>query len=809
MTFQEAAVESAQLYYDYLKENGEGVIEYKVKSIIRDQSAIKKNEYWLQLYKKPKFIDSLEIKINKNTYSFEQIKPSVFDNYHCMLKVILSKETMGVFDDCDPASVIVFSDLKFLVRRVMMWYKVFGNKIRLPEGSNIVEPVENVAFKKQASTDQIEAIIGALSNPFSYIWGAPGTGKTQFVLSRAVLAYIKEKKRVLITAPTNNAVEQTLYGLIPVLKEAGFDCNEILIRIGTASSNFVASYPGVCEDAGFSAAISEVNDIIVSLRYALDELKVSEQLFEEYLEYQSTLLDYLDNKNIIEGFLSRLTDEGERVSRIHSSIGETDLSIDSLLDKEKQYKEDEEFYNRQASDLIKKTKRFVFFFSPRSQKEEIKRDIDAALEKARYYEKKYVELSDELVNQRTRKSQLNDDLRSQQSLFDNILSDLVSKLEFSPNTQSIAKKTDIGNYVSQEKDIKSSIEKEIEEIRKKGDKYSTVEEKTKDYYERERQGLLEQLARNEEKKQKLEASTSSKQIGNCLIVACTIDACINRLPPSEENFFSHVFLDEAGYSSLIKAAALTAYGDRLTFLGDHMQLPPICEADDEKIESGKNLLIALWAQSSLFLESIFIESPEQICIDYLRKKAEPFCYMEKYDLLNSFRFGHDLANVLAQDVYDKDFSGNGEINTKIYYINAPKKKEKVKRTSTSECEEIKKVLEKHQVLKRTSGIIAPYKNQVKLLGDMAKTIYFPEDNVVTIHQSQGREWNNVFLSVTDTTDMWFTDSLKHESDGKKVVNTAVSRAKKRLIIVCDYNYWIKQKTQLIGKLLSVAEELKV
>ena len=49
------------------------------------------------------------------------------------------------------------------------------------------------------------------------------------------------------------------------------------------------------------------------------------------------------------------------------------------------------------------------------------------------------------------------------------------------------------------------------------------------------------------------------------------------------------------------------------------------------------------------------------------------------------------------------------------------------------------------------------------------------------------------------------DSLNPESNGKKVINTAVSRARKNLFIVCDYNYWIRQESQLIGKLLKVAE----
>ena len=79
-----------------------------------------------------------------------------------------------------------------------------------------------------------------------------------------------------------------------------------------------------------------------------------------------------------------------------------------------------------------------------------------------------------------------------------------------------------------------------------------------------------------------------------------------------------------------------------------------------------------------------------------------------------------------------------------------------------------------------------------------------EENILTVHGSQGREWDTVLLSVVDTQDKWFTDSNRLESNGKKLINTAVSRAKRKLILVCDAAYWEKQSSQLIGHLLSIA-----
>jgi ATP-dependent exoDNAse (exonuclease V) alpha subunit len=82
-----------------------------------------------------------------------------------------------------------------------------------------------------------------------------------------------------------------------------------------------------------------------------------------------------------------------------------------------------------------------------------------------------------------------------------------------------------------------------------------------------------------------------------------------------------------------------------------------------------------------------------------------------------------------------------------------------------------------------------------------------EECVMTVHASQGREWDTVLLSVVDTTNKWFTDSVNKMSRGKQVINTAVSRARKNLIVVCDARYWEKMAYQLIGQLLREAKSI--
>ena len=78
---------------------------------------------------------------------------------------------------------------------------------------------------------------------------------------------------------------------------------------------------------------------------------------------------------------------------------------------------------------------------------------------------------------------------------------------------------------------------------------------------------------------------------------------------------------------------------------------------------------------------------------------------------------------------------------------------------------------------------------------LIKTGISPE-KVFTIHGSQGREWDTVILSVVETTHSGFLTPV--------LINTAVSRAKKCLILVCDADYWKTRDEHLIGGLLSCA-----
>ena len=810
MEFIEAAIKSSQKYYEYLEGHGKGIVEYRVSQIIPDMNSVRKNEYWLKLEQKPKLTDGLLIGIKtiKKTveYSSEDICPSVFDQKQCRLKVVLSNDCLHVFDHRDPADIVVYSDLRFLIRRVEAWYQKHGNLIKLPDGKRIVEAADCSRVSKKPSPDQTEAIEGVLSNPFSYVWGAPGTGKTQFVLARTVLAYIQSGKRVLVTAPTNNAVEQTLYGMIPVLEEAGIDYSSQIVRLGMASTEFRDQYPQICENSGNSKIITETRDKIASLELQLGEIKDEESIFNEYQELHQNMARYKETGRKMAVLSEKLRKSKEQINSFQNSLQQVLKKHD---DQETEFKECDKsriFYHQQAQNALTALSSPLHKIFLRHKKESEKANADSLLEKERHYEEKCAFLRVETEKAQQESEQLRKQIASEKTLFEKTVSELVDVFKPASSLSSTAKSIQETNLDSQLKQMENTFKRIGDKLAAEEKKYAFIKDKSPDDFEKKREQLSVQINLLEDRISKLEQSDSAKNIDDCLVVACTIDTCLNRL--EKMNLFDHVFLDEAGYSPLIKAVTLTGFSNRLTFLGDHMQLPPVCEVPDGELQTDELRLVALWAQSALYTETVFKDTPGKICSAYLCRKAPiPSSQMRRYALNNSFRFGTSLAAVLADEVYNPFFRGNDGCDTAIYFVDAPRLQVSG-HENQYECDVIEKILQRKKDWRESTTILTPYRKQVDMLKKMAVKNHFPLDNVLTIHRSQGREWDHVILSVTDTNDMFFTDSLNLRSDGKKIINTAVSRAKKSLVIVCDFSYWKKQEKQLIAKLLAVAKRLE-
>ena len=185
------------------------------------------------------------------------------------------------------------------------------------------------------------------------------------------------------------------------------------------------------------------------------------------------------------------------------------------------------------------------------------------------------------------------------------------------------------------------------------------------------------------------------------------------------------------------------------------------------------------------------------------------------NLTSSYRFGTRLAKILDQYVYKNGLSSNINTDTEIYYVDAPlsvkknKKSEITPRTNLDEIYAIKELLLNSNVINSDFAILTPYSNQAKALQRELRKDFPQIDNqskILTVHKSQGREWDNVIFSVVDNNikSLWFSTA-----NGASLINTAISRAKKRLILVLNKDFWQSYdvKGDFINELVSIAKPL--
>jgi len=248
---KELAISGSEKYLKYLVDNNKGIQEVRVFRIEKvDETG---TVFILTLSARLFDTESIEFKFlsSGTTYNSFAVKVIEYDAEKRNLVIKPIPTVAKHFLNSRADQIIIISNLRFLVERTIHWFKNKVGEIKIPVKIPEIKFEKEKVLLQNSNPDesQLEAINNILTNPFSYIWGAPGTGKTQFVLSHAILAYIKKGKKIAIFAPTNNAIEQVLTGVITILDKANISREKIL-RLGTPSSSFAKDYTEVCEQKG-------------------------------------------------------------------------------------------------------------------------------------------------------------------------------------------------------------------------------------------------------------------------------------------------------------------------------------------------------------------------------------------------------------------------------------------------------------------------------------------------------------------------------------------------------------------------------
>lgn len=777
--FRAAAIHACEKYYAYLSSLPKGASGSKISVLSKARRSERSSEFRCVLSDPLRFYDTAFVLIRGLEPEYEvEISWSDPVSRQVVLTVPRNADT---FDALSPLDITICSDMKYLVKRLGSYYREHTNLSFSPPMPQPLPPCDFPGLVAP-SDEQSAAIDGVFSNPVSYIWGPPGTGKTLVVLSQCLLRYIQAKKRVYLLAPTNNAVEQMLRGILPILKAANVDLG-CVYRIGTSSSAFARQYPEVVGDRALEQEQAYWQERQRTLLQEKARAESNRDRIAEVAQIISRLSAVLPRLKELQAHRAasteRLLSDSQQLTRLQTQLS----TADEDLNKTAAELASIELQMARCSRQLRHCWKIIPFFSRRESALTL-RFSELEAEKAKLQQKAAV-------------------LRSTRTELQNEIAPLESSVAASEATVGAVRDEEatLLKMVAYTGDPEAAADL-LEELLLKN------QERQRELHSTEMRPLDKidaELSEAQEAMQNLEGHSKLRQRNSALVLASTVDSALRDFPPKEGIPISHVFLDEAGYTSVVRGMVAFFCNCPVTFLGDHKQLSPICE--NNRIAQ-VDREVSLFSVPVVYLDTVLHGTVSDIYDLYLgleksKKDISPTTgQIAFHSLRYSYRFSNRLASLLSELTYREPFFGLPEAPFEIIVLDAPGNGSGA-RTSSAEAAAIHHYLLDHADEIGSYAILTPYVSQVKLL---RKTLRCPE-LVTTVHRAQGQEYDTVILSVADgfTSPPWFTSSGLPQ--GRRVLNTAVSRAKQRLVLCCDVSYWQTQESQLLSQLLSIADQI--
>lgn len=664
-------------------------------------------------------------------------------------------------DELPPSPGDIETDMRWLVRQQLGWLEQRGAAVQTPFRSEVkgklLDPAAARQFLALTPTEytksQREALQSTIETPVTYVWGPPGTGKTTKVLSQLLRGLVKEDKRVLLVGPTNTAVDNALLAVLPTLtaQEQAWTA-----RLGTATKDLLERYPDVCEDGAIrrelAALVSEIEIIerdlesvkrIGRVKVRIDELASSHRAMLNQITLLSRNTGALERQQ--PALLLNVTTARKSVAKSAVELAAAERVMAELG-----------FWARTFTGRGAESAAEIDRFS------RVAADARRALASADLAYGRHAMAAAQTTRELEQLSSRSQELASERD-------SLVADLEGDP-------------FMWRNLDV--------EQLR---GLYSKLMSK--------RSQLLQ-------RRKALAFSVENKRI-----IATTLDSFVARFRQTGLRV-DWAILDEAGFAPLIKAIPLLSLACPLTLLGDHKQLEPIAEGD-----SDDQLIAQFWRRSAVHLDEVLRDGAFSGRGTQLpRGDGEPddwltaevhFALVKKAHLLESFRFSDELASVLDRFVYRMQLRGRAPHPTRIFRIETVAKADKKgeKRVNVGEVDAVVRLVEDLRCTRSDRLVVlTPYKNQARAIMAALKERGLSDIEALNVHKAQGREWDTVIFSVVDgrlpLCRPWFTTSSKPA--GTVTLNSALSRVRRELFIVCEKGYWIDRPEELLGDLLGLS-----
>ena len=249
------------------------------------------------------------------------------------------------------------------------------------------------------------------------------------------------------------------------------------------------------------------------------------------------------------------------------------------------------------------------------------------------------------------------------------------------------------------------------------------------------------------------------------VVAATTATCGGTTLQTQE--FDVAVVDEAGQLTEPGTLAATTLADRFVLVGDHQQLPPVVQSEDETLST------------SLFERLIDAHPEAGVMLDRQYRMAQhiqAFASREFYD----GQLRPATGAVAAQRLDDLDGVSTASLpeslRDRVAFVDPDGSQ--VGNTNPTEADRIAEVVASYRaagVRAEDIGVIAPYRAQV---AEISKRL--PDVTVDTVDRFQGSSKEVIVISFVATGTL---DSPIFEDYRR--INVALTRAKKALVLVGD------------------------
>lgn len=247
----------------------------------------------------------------------------------------------------------------------------------------------------------------------------------------------------------------------------------------------------------------------------------------------------------------------------------------------------------------------------------------------------------------------------------------------------------------------------------------------------------------------------------------------------EDVIYDYLIMDEASQVDIATGALALSCARNVVIVGDTKQLPNVVTED-----------VRVKAQT--IFDRFSLNEGYQFTKSFLQSVLDVMPNVTQTLLREHYRCHPKIINFCNQKFYRGELiimtEDKGEEDVLAVVKTVPGNHAR-DHYSQRQIDVIKhEIIPKYVTNVEETGIIAPYKNQVEAL---AKE--FTDIDAATVHKFQGKEKDTIIISTVD-------DEITDFADDPYLINVAVSRAKKKLMLVVTGNEQTKERniTDLIA-----------